>query len=181
MKIQVLDVKTSTKTSVAGKPYQNVEIAFKNIDQGKVESKNLTEYSKVFKQAAEAIVTKFYDVATEKDAKGYWQWTSFTLGEPAEAPSAPTSFKPDPAKANAVPKSNYETSEERAKRQVYIVKQSSISAAINCLLPGVTKGQSLNPEDVIDMAQIFSDWVFANKEQEKVTNLFNVPNDLEVD
>lgn len=180
MKIQVLDVKTSTKTSVTGKPYQNVEIAFKNIDQGKVESKNLTEYSKVFKQVAEAIVTKFYDVATEKDAKGYWQWTSFTLGEPAEAPSAPTSFKPDPAKANAVPKSNYETADERAARQVLIVKQSCLAQSVAYYNHPSFAKQNITEEHVLNIAQVFVDWVFSEKKAE-VTNLFNVPNDLEVE
>ena len=174
MKIQVLDVKTSTKTSVAGKAYQNAEIAYKNIDQGKVESKNITQYSDVFSKVADAMVTQFYDVVTEKDEKGYWQWKSFTPGAPAEAPNVPTSFKPDPSKATAAPKSNYETPEERAKRQVFIIKQSALTAAL--------KFAELNKEKptvagTLALAQEFSDWVVADKQ----TPLFDVPNDLEVE
>ena len=174
MKIQVLDVKTSQKTSNAGKPYQNVEIAYKNIDSGKVESKNITQYSKVFKEVADASVTMFYDVETKKDEKGYWQWESFKVGEPAEAPNVPTSFHPDPNKKSfPTPKSNYETPEERAKRQVFIVKQSSLTAALKF---AELNKEKPTVEGILALAQELTDWVTS----EKKVDLFEIPNDMEV-
>lgn len=172
MKIQVLDVKASTKTSAAGKAYQNVEIAYKNIDQGKVESKNITQYSKVFKAVADATTTMFYDVAISKDDKGYWQWDSFVAGAPGEAAATPSA---GPSKAVVAPKSNYETSEERAKRQVFIVKQSSLGHAIELMSVGAKAPPDVDA--VIALAQKFTDFVFA----ETKTELFDMPNDLEVE
>jgi len=171
LKIQVLSTTVVTKTSGAGKPYQNCEIAYKNLDQGKVESKNITEYSKVFKKAADASVGMFFDVVTEKDDKGYWQWTSFTPADAAVAvvSTAPTSYAPQ-VKTIPAAKSTYETPEERAKRQVFIVKQSSLTAAL--------KFAELNKEKptvqgIIALAQELTDWVFA----EKKVDLFSLPND----
>lgn len=172
MKIQVLSVSVGSKTSQAGKTYQNAEIAYKNLDQGKVESKNITQYSKVFKQVADATPTMFYDVAISKDDKGYWQWDSFVAGTPGEATNnAPTAL----SKAVAAPKSNYETSEERAKRQVFIVKQSSLGHAIELLSVGAKAPPDVDA--VIALAQKFTDFVFA----ETKTELFDMPNDLEVE
>ena len=175
LKIQVLSTTVVTKTSGAGKPYQNCEIAYKNIDQGKVEAKNITEYSKVFKKASDATVGMFFDVTTEKDDKGYWQWTSFT---PAEAvaivPStAPTSYKPV---AQTVPaaKSTYETPEERAKKQVFIVKQSSLTAALKF---AELNKEKPTVEGLLALAQTLTDWVFETKK----TDLFSAPNDLSED
>ena len=176
LKIQVLSTTVVTKTSGAGKPYQNCEIAYKNIDQGKVEAKNITEYSKVFKKASDATVGMFFDVTTEKDDKGYWQWTSFTPSEAvAIVPStAPTSYKPV---AQTVPaaKSTYETPEERAKKQVFIVKQSSITAALKYL--EITKAKDVGVTDVLEIAQHFTDWVL----EDKKTDLFSTANDLSED
>jgi len=173
LKIQVLSTTVVTKTSGAGKPYQNCEIAYKNLDQGKVEAKNITEYSKVFKKVADASVGMFFDVVTEKDDKGYWQWTSFTPADASmvaqPASQAPVNFG---AKVQTVPaaKSTYETPEERAKRQVFIVKQSSLTAAL--------KFAELNKEKptvqgIKALAQELTDWVLS----ENKVDLFSLPND----
>ena len=176
MKIQVLSVSVGSKTSNAGKTYQNAEIAYKNLDQGKVESKNITQYSKVFKQVADATPTMFYDVAISKDDKGYWQWDSFVAGTPGEA--AQTSAA-GPSKATVAPKSNYETSEERAKRQVFIVKQSSLGHAIELMSVGAKAPPDVDA--VIALAQKFTDFVFAETKAAGTATLFDLPNDLEVE
>lgn len=88
--------------------------------------------------------------------------------------TAPTSYKPV---AQTVPaaKSTYETSEERAKKQVFIVKQSSITAALKYL--EITKAKDVGVTDVLEIAQHFTDWVLENKK----TDLFSTPNDLSED
>lgn len=166
MKIQILSVTVTSKTSAAGKSYQNAEVAFKNLDSGKVESKNITQYSAAFKVAGDANPGQFFNVVTEKDDKGYWQWKSMERvleGTP--------SAQPAPASATShTTRSTYETPEERAQKQVYIVRQSSISSALALLSVGAKTPP--NPDDVLVVAQKFADWVFAKP------SLENIPNDL---
>jgi len=50
----------------------------------------------------------------------------------------------------------YETAEERAKKQVYIIKQSSISNAIEI---AKTDGIGLSVPGVLAIAQELTDWV----------------------
>lgn len=57
----------------------------------------------------------------------------------------------------ASPKSSYPTDEERAKVQVYIVRQSNITAAINTLSVGA---KSVKPDDVMALAKRYEDHVF---------------------
>jgi hypothetical protein len=168
MKIQVLSVSVTTKTSKAGKPFQSAEVAYKNLDQGKVESKNITQYSDVFKQVVDAQTGSVYDVTNVKDDNGYWQWTSFKQGVPGETAPAGAVNKATPS-----PKSTYETPEERAKRQVYIIKQSSLSSAIALLSVGAKAPPTV--EQVKLVAQQFVDFVFEDKKD----NLFDLPNDVE--
>ena len=176
MKIQVLSVSVGSKTSAAGKSYQNAEIAYKNLDQGKVESKNITQYSKVFKQVADATPTMFYDVAISKDDKGYWQWDSFVAGTPGEVTNTASVAN----KATVAPKSNYETADERAARQVLIVKQSCLAQSVAYYNHPSFAKQNITEEHVLNIAQVFVDWVFASQ-QGKKQELFDLPNDIEVE
>lgn len=59
----------------------------------------------------------------------------------------------------ASPKSSYPTDEERAKTQVYIVRQSNITAAINTLSVGA---KFVKPDDVMALAKRYEDYVFGN-------------------
>lgn len=167
MKVQILSVSVTTKTAKSGKPYQTAEVAYKNLDQGKVESKNITQYSDVFKKVVDAQTGSVYDVATAKDDSGFWQWTSFVLGTPGEAVAANVS------KATPAPKSTYETPEERAKKQVYIIKQSQLTNAINLLSVGAKTPPTV--EQVKLVAQLFVDFVFSEKDED----LFALPNDTD--
>lgn len=126
---------------------------------------------------ADATPTMFYDIAVSKDDKGYWQWDSFVAGAPAEAG---TMAPAGPSKAVVAPKSNYETPEERAKRQVYIVKQSSISNAIAFLTHNNAKS-TFSGDQVLEVAQKFTDFVFAENKQAGTAELFDLPNDIEVE
>ena len=54
--------------------------------------------------------------------------------------------------------SNYETKEERAARQVYIIRQSSLSTAVELL------GQGKSVADVIATAKQFEAYVFSKAE-----------------
>ena len=173
MKLQIISVSTTSKQSKAGKPYQSAEVVYKNLESGKVENKNITQYSNVFKGVADAVQGQVFDVKNEKDDNGYWQWTSFVRDVNYVPGSAPA---PTPA-GTAVPAKGgtWETPEERAKKQVYIIKQSSISAAVAALSVGAKTPPSF--EQIKLLAQQLTDFVLGTEK----TDLFEQGNDLEVE
>ena len=176
MRIQILSVEISSKTSKAGKPYQNAEVAFKNFDTGKVESKNIAQYSKIYKLVAEAAPGQTAEVGVIKNDGGYWEWDSFKriVMSDQEKTLVPDAAVNKTANVSAA-KSSFETAEERAKRQVLIVKQSSLERAVEFLTKTSANPALLQAEEVLELAQIFTDWVFA----EKKVDLFSLPNDLD--
>lgn len=173
MKIQILSVDISSKTSKAGKPYQNAEVAYKNFDSGKVESKNIAQYSKIFKLVAESQPGQTAEIGVIKNDGGYWEWDSFKRVVMTEQEKA-APIQDQKAQVVSAAKSTYETPEERAKKQVYIIKQSSLANAI-AFLGGASTGTTV--DEVLNTAQIFTDFVFNDKK----VDLFDMPNDLDVE
>lgn len=108
--------------------YNMMTVSYKDIGQNKVAEKKLMSF--VNKPVYEAIASSNsgdqFEITMQKNDKGYWDWIS--IAKPGEAPVASTSTG-STSKGNASPKSTYETSEERAARQVMIVRQSSLSTA----------------------------------------------------
>ena len=102
------------------------------------------------KSAYETIVAKpvgWYDITTDKNAGGYTNWVKAVATEASPVAVAHTS-----------PKSNYETTEERASRQSLIVRQSCLSNAIALLtLKGDKKSDK---EAVVDLAEYFYKYVY---------------------
>lgn len=108
--------------------------------------------------------TEEIEVEVGKNAGGFNEWRSIgnaasTGGEagataPAAAPKSGT---------YQAPVRDFENREERAARQVLIVKQSSLTAALKYL-----EGQDPSKEQVIDTAQYFTDWVFENGDNDNV-------------
>lgn len=134
--------------------YKQAEIAFKDLAKGQVSSKKLMSFTNpvVYKTLVDAKNGEIYTIDMEKNEKGYWDWIKAVIST-----SVDTSNAVPPSKANVAPKSTYETPEERAKKQVYIVRQSSISAAIDTL-----KTDKKNPTvaEVINVAKQYEDYVF---------------------
>ena len=94
-------------------------------------------------------------VETTKNDKGYDQWSSVTReGAASQAPAAAGST----GAATRVSGSNYETPEERKQRQLFIIRQSSISNAIELLSVGAKVPPKTS--DVLDTAQEFVDFVY---------------------
>ena len=56
-----------------------------------------------------------------------------------------------------VNKPQYETADERALRQVMIVRQSSLAQAVALL--SANGGKKNSPQDVISIAKVFENWV----------------------
>ena len=152
--IEVVRVEIESK----GK-YQAASVIYKGQD-GKVDNKKLVSFAnkEVFKTFSQAQPGDMFEVGLEKDTNGYWQWTSASaVGKNVGgASSGPTSV------GRASPKSTYETPEERAVKQVYIVRQSSISNAVALLKDAK---RQVSADEVIATAREFEKYVF---EQESV-------------
>lgn len=181
IQIQIVQVDKQTKTTKGGKPYVALELAFKNLSSGKLESKKLMpfgETSEAHKALSGANQGDVFTIVSEKNAgTGYWDWLKATQAPPGTTAETVVNNKATPS-----PKSTYETPEERAKKQVYIVKQSSLSNAIALLNADgkntITGGKKYTKEDVFALAQELTDWVFT-QETVKPTALIDMPNDFE--
>ncbi len=153
------------------------ELAYKELATGKVGGKKITQYANAFKVASEAETGQVFDVVNEKDGE-FWEWKSMVrnLNGPTQTVSTPASA------ATSVPRSGtssaYATADERAKTQVYIVKQSSLAQAVNLLTTGAKVPPS--SELILDQAQVFANWVLGTSSsgsEPKALSLADMPND----
>ncbi len=152
--IEILAVNPTTKPTAKGS-YTQLDVAFKK--DGKTEGKKIMPFG-ASKAAYETLKNaKFGETYTitsvKNEQSGYWDWTDASVGGAGNTISA------GGAKPTLSPKSTYETPEERAKKQVYIVRQSSISAAV-ALLHNDKKPADAN--EVIATAKLFEAYVFGN-------------------
>jgi hypothetical protein len=153
MLINIVDVGApNTHAAKNGRSYQSIEVTYKN-DQGQVANKKLMSFSNpsVFNHIKALTKGDQINVRTEKDAAGYWQWTGIG-GDNEVAETKPAT---PAATGGRVTGSNYETKEERAARQVYIIRQSSLGTAVELL------GQGKSVEEVINVAKQFENYVFS--------------------
>ena len=156
MLINIVDVGApNTHAAKNGRSYQSIEVTYKN-DQGQVANKKLMSFSNpsVFNHIKGLAKGDSLNVQTEKDANGYWQWT----GIGGDNAVATETKQATPATGGRVTGSNYETKEERAARQVYIIRQSSLSTAVELL------GQGKSVADVIATAKEFEAYVFSKED-----------------
>jgi len=157
IQIQFIDVSVEDK----GK-YKMAEITFKDLAKGQTSSKKLMSFSNpvVYKTLVDAKKGEVYTIEMQKNDKGFWDWTaaSTATGVNTASGGSPEAItKASGSSGFASPKSTYETPEERAKKQIYIVRQSSISAAIDTL-----KTDKKNPskEEVVSVAKFYESFVF---------------------
>lgn len=127
---------------------------------GEARKQNVMSFTNpdVFKKVQE-LEGQTVEVELTKNDKGFNEWKSVSAGSPSATVSTTGS-----ATATRVSGSNYETKEERAARQVLIVKQSSLSSAVATLSPGAKT--ALDPKTVIALAQEYADWVFSKENDE---------------
>lgn len=164
--VEVLSVSVEDK----GK-YRMCEVAYKGND-GKITSKKLMSfnYPEVFNSFANAKQGNVFSVEMVKNDKGYWDWTTATTGGAMSKP-APASI------GNASPKSTYETAEERANRQVLIVRQSSLSNAVEFL--GLNTKKIPTAQEVVEVASFFESYVFGKTSKpEAVDEFVDIENDI---
>ncbi len=163
MKIKLTqDVSTSyTKTAKGG--YSTAEI---NYEGAKFPFK-MVSFSNpaTFEILKDAKVGQEFEVESVKEGQ-YFQWKSAKLlegsNEPLQAVKGTTAYQPT--------RSTYETPEERAVKQRLIVRQSSLSNAIEVLTTGAKAPPNL--ADIAALADSFVEYVYEK------TDLFDEPNDL---
>lgn len=182
MNITILSVQSITAQGAKG-PYQTLEVAFKNNTFGKVESKKVMPFGAqkaVFDALANAQTGSTFDITVVKNDKGYNDWTAAKQAVPGSINNATAVTSAKPTAGNAVQvKSTYETPEERAKKQVYIIRQSSLSAAIGSLSVGAKS--ALKSSDVIAVAEEYYAWVMQSPEQAVKQDMFDLPHDIDVE
>lgn len=171
MQIQILSTSVTSKLNKSNKTYQELEVAFKNLSfNGKVEAKKLFDFgaqADTFKVLATAKGADVYEVDVIKNTAGYNDWVKVTKGTGA-AVTASVPQNTSATSATTSTKGGWETPEERAKKQIYIVRQSSISAAVNALSVGVKTAPKAN--EVIEYARELEAFVFEADRQANVAS-----------
>lgn len=158
--IEVVNVGEEQTIPTARGGYKQFELAYKS--EGRVNGKVLRDFSdKAVYEACRGLRPK--DVATVviakeagRDGREFWNWKSVLRGvtSPSNSGASPASAaKP----TGRVTGSNYETPEERAQRQVFIVRQSSITAALKIL---EMNGKNPSVTDVILLSEQLKNYVF---------------------
>lgn len=166
--ISIINITVVPSTTKAGKPYEQLEVVYKDLSYNDtVKSKKIMPFGdskNVFDALKGATNGQVFDVQVVKNQAGFNDWiaaTPGTAGAPSAAsqPPAQAASRVSPVPAATPQRANtFETPEERAKKQVYIVRQSSLSAAIATL--GVGAKSALKPADVIAVAKEYTDFVF---------------------
>ncbi len=169
MRIQLTSRGGITTKEGKFKPYQEMDIEFIDLDGDRPKKKHLVSFNfKGFSKLAEAGIGSSWDVSTKtaKDPQ-YVDWIDAmplaveTVVAPSKAVSNGSSER-----ATAPFKSTYETPEERARRQVYIVRQSAINAAVAFLKDTPASAAGFHVTDVLNVAKQFEDYVFGKSAQE---------------
>ena len=162
MKIKVIAVEVANAKTKNGKDYQFLEVTYKNISfDNKTESKKIMPFGakEVFNALKAAESGDIFTLLREKDNDGYWQWVGISAGDveldttDVKAPAGVVGKAAPPQAA----KSTFETPEERAIKQVYIVRQSSLANAIDLLK---TEKKVPTVDEVVSVAKQFEAYVF---------------------
>lgn len=130
--------------------YSEIELTYKSNDQTR--SKKFFSFKKQEYGVVQAMKPgELYEVDAVKEGD-FWEWKSITKSDGSQA-AAPSSA---PSTGTSSPNGyQRESAEERALRQMYIVRQSAISSAVNAV--GVGK-----PIDTyLEFARKFEQYVFA--------------------
>lgn len=148
-----MQIRLNAKTDVENKGKYNMAIVHYDQD-GQSKEKKLMSFTfpDVYKTLVNANVGDAYDIKAEKDGK-FWNWVQATLVGGAGTPATTTG-----GSTTTTTRGGWETPEERAIKQVYIIRQSCLSTAAT-LLAG--KGKAA---DVVEVAKQFEAYVHGVQE-----------------
>lgn len=147
-----LEIRIKSITDESKGKYNQLNVGYLDINSGQEHTYKLMSFvnKDAYTLLKAAKADDEFNVTCNKNDKGYWTWEEVTvLGSQVKT-----------VKANTTPRSTYETPEERAKKQLYIVRQSSITNAIALL------GAKAKVDAVLETAKQFEAYVFGlNDEQ----------------
>lgn len=160
-------IKTTAEPQSKGKAnWTKLNVVFRNLDTDKIDGRNLVSFNKVAYEALkDAVRDEVYELTEVKNEKGYDEIVKVTkldAGEQSSNAPVASGTQSGNSKGSSVgnyttPRSNYETPEERANRQVLIVRQSSITAALKFF--ELTKTKFSSVQDVTGLASDFENYV----------------------
>ena len=167
-KIVSIDL-NATITKASGGTYKGAEIVFKDAN-GKVQTKNIHEnglkYAPAVKNGLESLEPGDNFTVEMEKKDDFWTWISIKKGIEQEEKQNTTLQQSTTTKSTS-----WETAEERAARQKFIVRQSSLTNAVAFL---VLQGRThATEEDVLETATTFYNWVFEKEVEEKNEEDFN--------
>ena len=168
MRIQVTSIgdiveKQSSKPNKFGKlsKYQQVEVQY--LSNGRAGKRQIMSFNPngVYDSLLAAQEGQEFEITTKQDGE-YPNWDTATPVSASDESKAKQSIAAEgkPAKGATAFKSTYETPEERAKKQVYIVRQSSLSNAI--AMYAATDQKNIDEGDIVATAREFEAYVFDN-------------------
>ena len=110
------------------------------------------DHKDVFDVASKLVPGDVCEAQFRQNDKGYWEFSKLT----------PTGAKEAVAKAETAAgpaRGNWETPEERAAKQVMIVRQSSLSNAIALCAAQQPKGVEAGVDGILELARMFEAYV----------------------
>ena len=140
-----------------GKKYKICELGYKT-DDGKIKGMRIFGFGNmkpIFDVASAATKGDVLEASFQQNEKGYWEFANLENTGTKAATAPETSVSAPAARKGG----DWETSEERARKQVYIVRQSSISAALEFLKHNLPKN-AITVSDVVGVAKQFESYVF---------------------
>jgi len=132
-------------------------------EKGENRTKPLMSFSNpaVFEALKDASQGDKFEIKVVKEGE-YWNWSAASKVTADSAPGAAKAVS-----GGKVVGSNYETADERKVKQLYIIKQSSISNAIEFVKYSQRDGvEPYTVGDILDIAQQFVDFVYGNDSEE---------------
>jgi hypothetical protein len=181
LKIKV--IKTTQEVQEKGKAkWTKLNVVFHNEATGKVDGRNVLSFTNkdVYAALSAAQRDDVFEVTEITNAKGYPEVVKVEkLAPESMASPTVTDVQVAAAKTTTAPRSNFETPEERAARQEYIVRQSSLSNAVAVLSVGAKSPPSL--EDVTNLADKFVGYVFKRDvvpAKNEVQSIADMENDI---
>ena len=159
----------------AGKKYKMIEVAYKGED-GKIAGKKVMDFSypTVYNTLKAASQGDKFEVTAVKEGD-YWNWSEIKKVDGAASPVAVTGGSTEGNRTQAFAagaNDRYETKEERQARQKYIIRQSSLSTAVETLAVG---SKTVDPDKVVELARKYEAYVF---ETNPIQELMDMNNDL---
>ena len=129
-------------------------------DNGKLNSRNILSFvaKDLYAAFSKAVSGESFEITEEKNAKGYYEFTSAKSVGVLSGTATEATGGTAPRQASSSSGSTYSNKEERDQTQIYIVKQSTLKAAIDTL--PLLNLKKVGVQDVLSLAKQYEDYVF---------------------